>query len=216
MRASILLLAATVTLCLSATAGACTGDVWVDSRVNEINDYGRYHQEPFVNEMVTYYSAPRPFVIELLGSRHWSPGDVYYACAFAHSIGRPCSEVAERYEQNRSGGWGYVMGSYNVGYASTQFASFRGSFVNTYGRWGHPIVIERNEHVRWTRGATIRIDERGHQPRGHAYGYWEHHGHDNGQHGHDHQDHGHEHDHEHEHGGDGDGHHGHDKKHEHK
>lgn len=210
MSPSILVLAATATLCLSATASACTGDAWIDSRVGEINDYGRYHQEPFVDEMVTYYGAPRPFVVELLGQRHWSPGDVYYACAFAHSIGRPCSEVAERYEHNRAGGWGYVMGSYNVGYESPQFVSFRGGFVSTYGRWGHPIVIGRNEHVRWGRGAVIRIDEHGHVPHGHAYGYWEHHDHDG--HGHDH----HGHDHDHDHGHDGDHDHDHDRKHDHR
>jgi len=201
MRTSPLVLAAVLAATLPAAAGACSGDAWVDSRLVEINDYGMHNQGPFVDEIVTNYGAPRPVVVELLGTRHWSPGDVYYACAFAHSINRPCAEVADRYERNRAGGWGFVMGSYNVGYTSPQFVTFRGGFVNTYGRWGHPIVLGRNEHVVWQRGSI-----HGHVPQGHAYGYWEHHGH-----GHDH-DHGHG-----DHDGDEHGHghgHGHDKKHE--
>jgi hypothetical protein len=186
MRVSMLALTAALALTLSAAAGACTGDAWIDSRVGEINDYGVRNQEPFVNEMVTYYGAPRPYVVELLGTRHWSPGDVYYACAFAHSIGRPCAEVADRYEHNRAGGWGYVMGSYNVGYSSPQFTAFRGGFVTTYGRWGHPITLDRNERVRWDRSA-VAMGDGGHYPHGHTYGYWAHHGqNEQGSHGHGH------------------------------
>ena len=40
-----------------------TGDVWVDNRLGEINDYGRQYRDPFVGEMTGYYGAPRPLVV---------------------------------------------------------------------------------------------------------------------------------------------------------
>ena len=43
-----------------------TGDVWVDSRLGEINDYGQRYRDPFVGEMTGYYGAPRSLIVELL------------------------------------------------------------------------------------------------------------------------------------------------------
>ena len=43
-----------------------TGDVWVDTRLGEINDYGRRYRDPFVSEMTGYYGAPRSLVLDLL------------------------------------------------------------------------------------------------------------------------------------------------------
>jgi len=200
MRPSLLVLSTALAFTLASVASACTDDAWVSSRVGEINDYGVRNREPFVNEMVTNYGAPRPYVVELLGRPGWRAGDVYYACAFAHSIGRPCAEVAERYEHNRAGGWGMVVQSYNINIGSPQYVSFRRGFVTTYGRWGHPIVIDRNESVRWdSRAVGVQRDVgdmrsiHGHAygayRNGHAYGlYKSNHGHayGHGKHGHDH------------------------------
>ncbi len=220
MRPSLLALAAALALTLTGAAGACADDGWVNSRIVEINDYGVRYQEPFVNEMVTYYGAPRPYVVELLGPRHWTPGDVYYACNFAHSIGRPCSEVAERYEHNRAGGWGMVVQSYNINLGSAQYVSFRRGFVASYGRWGHPIVIDRDVHVRWeSRNVRSVRDVRytngnayGHYQHGHAYGHGDHgdHGRGHGRHGGEGRDRDHDNGHDHGNGhghGHGHGHH---------
>lgn len=175
MRPSSLVLSAALALTLASAASACVDDAWVSSRVGEINDYGVRYREPFVNEMVTNYGAPRPYVVQLLGRPGWRPGDVYYACAFAHSIGRPCAEVAERYERNRAGGWGMVVQSYNINIGSPQYVSFRRGFVGTYGRWGHPIMVDRNERVRWDgRAVGVQRDVRNvsdmRSLHGHAYG----------------------------------------------
>ena len=58
-----------------------TGDVWVDTRLGEINDYGRRYRDPFVSEMTGYYGAPRSLVLDLLDRRGWAPADVYFAWA---------------------------------------------------------------------------------------------------------------------------------------
>lgn len=167
-----LLIAAALALGSTASAGAQTigfnvrtGDVWVDNRLGEINDYGMRYRDPFVTEVVTYYAVPRPYVEELLVRRHWAPADVYYACGYAHSIGRPCSEIVDVYD--RGHGWGAVSQRYGIRPGSPQFHAFKNGFVGTYGRWGHPIVIDRVTHVRW--------DENGH--RGHGDRDWDDHGH---------------------------------------
>jgi len=197
MRRSLLALTAFAALGLAATAGAqtisfrvSTGDGWVDNRLVEVNDYGVRYREPFVDEIVTSYGAPRPYVNELLVTRHWSPGDVYYACAMAHSIGRPCAEVADRYERDRGHGWGAVAMSYGIKPGSPQFFALKRGVVGSYGRWGHPIAIDREEHVRW----EGRGEER------HEHGHEFKHGHGHDEHGHHDHDHGHGHDHDKGHG----------------
>ncbi len=150
-----------------------TGDAWVDHRMVEVNDYGVRYREPFVNEMVTYYGAPRPLMVDLLVTRRWAPGDVYYACSFAHSIGRPCGEVVDRYERNRGGGWGVVAQGYGIRPGSPQFFAFKRGFVGTYGRWGHTVVLDREERVRWD-DRTARVEHTETHGRGHAYGHYKH------------------------------------------
>ena len=43
-----------------------SGDVWVDNYLGDVNRYGSRYREPFVNEMVRYYGAPRDLVVDLL------------------------------------------------------------------------------------------------------------------------------------------------------
>jgi len=218
MRHSLFALTAAVALGLAATAGAqtisfriSTGDGWVDNRLVEVNDYGVRYREPFVNEIVTSYGAPRPYVNELLVTRHWSPGDVYYACAMAHSIGRPCAEVADRYDHDRGHGWGAVAMSYGIKPGSPQFFALKRGVVGSYGHWGHPIAIDREERVRWEGRGEERHehghddhDRDGHHRHDHDRDDHGHHGHDHdhddhGHRGHDHDDHDHK-DKEHGHG----------------
>jgi len=203
MRHSLLALTAAVAVGLVSTAGAqtisfrvSTGDGWVDNRLVEVNDYGVRYREPFVNEIVTSYGAPRPYVNELLVTRHWSPGDVYYACAMAHSIGRPCAEVADRYDHDRGHGWGAVAMSYGIKPGSPQFFALKRGVVGSYGHWGHPIAIDREEHVRWE-GRGEGKHEHGHEfKHDHGHGHDDHgNGHGKGEHGHKDKDkeHGHGH-----------------------
>src|SRR3546814_13069889 len=60
-------LALALGLCLAPAASAQTvgynirtGDVWVANRLGEINDYGRYHRHPVIDEMPGYYDSPAP------------------------------------------------------------------------------------------------------------------------------------------------------------
>ncbi len=191
MRHSLIVLTAAVALGLAAGAGAQTigynvrtGDVWVDNRLGEINDYGNRYRDPFVNEMVTSYGAPRPLVTELLVTRRWSPGDVYYACALAHSMGRPCSEIVEEHDRDRGQGWGVTAQRLGIRPGSREFFALKNGMAGSYGRWGHPIVVDRDEHVRWDDRGAGKTKYKVKYAHGHDMKYK--HGYDENGHGHGH------------------------------
>lgn len=120
-----------------------TGDVWVDTWLGDINRYGNRYQQPFVDEMVRYYGAPRDLVTDLLLEREWAPGDVYYACAIAQVIGRPCRYVADQWERHdRQEGWGALAQRLGIKPGSAEFHRLKRGFVSSYDRWGRPIRID--------------------------------------------------------------------------
>lgn len=126
-----------------------TGDVWVDTRLGEINDYGRRYREPFVSEITGYYGASRSLIDELLDRRGWSPGDVYYACAIARSLGVPCLNVVREYDRNPGQGWGAVAQRMGIKPGSPAFHALKRGAVGTYDRWGYPINVNQSVHVDW-------------------------------------------------------------------
>lgn len=119
-----------------------SGDVWVDSQLNDVNRYGSRYREPFIDEMVRHYGAPRDLVTELLVNRRWAPGDVYYACSIAQTIGRPCRYVVDEWDRNHGKGWGVVAKELGIKPGSPEFHRLKRGFVPTYDRWARPIVID--------------------------------------------------------------------------
>lgn len=119
-----------------------SGDAWVDTWLGDMNRYGARYPEPFIDEMVRYHNAPRALVVDLLETRRWAPGDVYYACALASVIGRPCRHVVDRYEANRGEGWGVVAQELGIKPGSPEFHRLKKGFVPTYDRWARPIELD--------------------------------------------------------------------------
>lgn len=128
-----------------------TGDVWVDSRLGEINDYGTRYRDPFLDEMSGHYGAPRPLLVDLLDRRDWAPGDVYYACAMAHALGVPCANVVREYDRDPGQGWGNVAKRMGIKPGSDAFHALKRGTLGTYDRWGHPIALDRDVRVDWSR-----------------------------------------------------------------
>ncbi|GAB3754986.1 hypothetical protein [Lysobacter olei] len=118
-----------------------SGDVWVDTYLGDVNRYGSRYRDPFVNEMVRYYGAPRDLVVDLLTTRRWAPGDVYYACAIAQILGRPCRYVADYWDEHHGKGWGVVAKELGIKPGSAEFHRLKRGFVPTYDRWGRPITL---------------------------------------------------------------------------
>ena len=154
-------LALSVCLALSAIAGTAsaqtvgynvrTGDVWVDNRLGEINDYGTRYRDPFVSELSSNYGAPRSLITNLLTVRRWAPADVYYACAMAHALNRPCAEIVREYDRHPGQGWGVMAQRMGIKPGSPAFHALKRGTVATYDRWGYPVVIDRNVRVDWSK-----------------------------------------------------------------
>lgn len=123
-----------------------SGDGWVDAWLGDISRYGARYREPFVDEMVRYYGAPRELVSDLLDRRRWTPGDVYYACALAQVLGRPCRYVVDEWDREHVEGWGGVALRLGVKPGSAEFHKLKRGFVPTYDRWGRPITIDNELH----------------------------------------------------------------------
>jgi len=119
-----------------------SGDVWVDTYLNDINDYGYRYREPFIDELVRYHGAPRDLVSELLIDRRWAPGDVYYACSIASVLGRPCRYVVDEWERGHGQGWGALAQRLGIKPGSAEFHRLKKGFVPTYDRWGRPIDLD--------------------------------------------------------------------------
>ena len=112
-----------------------TGDIWVDSQLNSYNDYGRGNRDYFVDDVVNNFGAPRYLVNDLLTTRKFSPGDVYYACAIAYQTHRPCGDVARDYETNRGQGWGVVAMRMGIKPGSAEFHALKDQMGKSNGRF---------------------------------------------------------------------------------
>ena len=137
-----------------------SGDVWVDNRLADVNQYGYRYRDPFIDEMTRYYGAPRDLVSDLLVNRRWAPGDIYYACALAQVVGQPCRNVVDEWDRDHGQGWGVIAQRMGIKPGSAEFHRLKHGFVPTYDRWGRPIAIDDD----------LRIDfpTRGKGPKGTA------------------------------------------------
>jgi len=142
MKRPILLSALLLAGCFAASAQAQvvgynirSGDVWVDTQLGYINDYGHRDRGYFVDDIVTSYGAPRYLVNELLDKRHWEPGDIYYASALAYAAHRPLGDVARDYENNRGQGWGVMAQRMGIKPGSAEFHALKGQMGKSKGRY---------------------------------------------------------------------------------
>ena len=119
-----------------------SGDVWVDSQLRDMNNYGYRYREPFIDEMVRYHGAPRDLVHDLLVNQRWAPGDIYYACSIASVIGRPCRYVVDQWERDHGQGWGVMAQRMGIKPGSAEFHRLKKGFVPTYDRWARPIELD--------------------------------------------------------------------------
>lgn len=116
-----------------------TGDAVMDARLADINQYGDRYRAAFVDELVRYRAAPRTLVGALLADEHWAPGDIYYACALAQAVGRPCRHVLELWREAHASGWGDVAGRLGVPVDSAGFERIAEGVAASYTRWGRPL-----------------------------------------------------------------------------
>ena len=103
-----------------------SGDIWIDTELGYMNDYGRRDRGYFVDDIVGGYGAPRYLVNDLLDNRRWDPGDVYYASALAYQLRRPLSDIVRERERNRGQGWGVIAQRMGIKPGSAEFHALKG------------------------------------------------------------------------------------------
>ena len=112
-----------------------SGDLWVDTQLGYISDYGMRDRTYFVDDLVSSYGAPRYLVNELLDKRHWSPGDVFYASALAYTARRPLLDVTREYDNNKGQGWGVIAQRMGIKPGSAEFHALKGQMGKSKGRY---------------------------------------------------------------------------------
>ena len=87
-----------------------------------------------------YHAAPRELVSELVMQRNWAPGDVYYACAVAQVVGRPCRAVVDAWSTAHDDGWEAVARQAGIANRPDAVARLKQDITASYARWGRPIA----------------------------------------------------------------------------
>jgi hypothetical protein len=116
-----------------------TGDDWTDGQLADVNAYGQRYPDAFVDELVRYFGAPRALVTELVVDRRWAPGDVYYACAIARVVGRPCRALTDAWARRHAEGWEAVRADAGIAAEGAEAGRLRQAFIESYARWDRPI-----------------------------------------------------------------------------
>lgn len=115
-----------------------SGDAWIDAQLADINAYGSRYRGAFVDELARYHAAPRALVVELIDQRNWAPGDVYYACALARVLGRPCRALVEAWGQSHDEGWAAVAARAGIATRPDAIKRLKQDLAASYARWGRP------------------------------------------------------------------------------
>jgi hypothetical protein len=66
--------------------------------------------------------------------RHWAPGDIYFACAIAYQLGRPCLEIINIYERDHGQGWGVIAKRLGIKPGSPAFHALKGHVGKGHGK----------------------------------------------------------------------------------
>ena len=142
-----------------------TGDAWVDAALADVNAYGRRYPDAFADELARYHAAPREVVVALLADPAWTPGDVYFACVLAQSIGRSCRYVADEWQAHGSEGWGALAQQLGVEPGSAQFHALKDGFAEAYRRWGRSLPPASAGKASDDKARRGRAKAREHGPR---------------------------------------------------
>jgi len=112
-----------------------TGDSWMDSQLGDMNRDARNHGDGFMHDVVFSFGAPRVLVRDLYYDRRWAPGDIYYACALARALHRPCVEIVDVYERDHGRGWGNIAKSLGIKPGSAEFHALKGNVGKSNGKF---------------------------------------------------------------------------------
>ena len=110
-----------------------TGDGFVDAQLGDINVFASGNKDGFIDDVVVSFGAPRYLVREYYYDRRWAPGDIYYACAIAYQLRRPCVEILDLYERDHGQGWGVIAQRLGIKPGSPAFHALKGRVGQGHG-----------------------------------------------------------------------------------
>lgn len=122
-----------------AEAAMRSGDAWVDAQLDDISVYADRYRQAFIDELARYHGAPRNGVQQWLSRPGWQAGDVYFACAIANVLARPCSEVVALRQQPEPVAWQAVLDELQADPRSDAFRRVKRGILFSYARWARPI-----------------------------------------------------------------------------
>jgi hypothetical protein len=111
-----------------------TGDAYIDAQLGDVNVFARGDTDGFIDEIVVSFGAPRYLVRELIVDRRWPPGDVYYACALAYQLKKPCGYVSDIYQKDHGQGWGVIAKRLGIKPGSPEFHAMKKNINGGYMR----------------------------------------------------------------------------------
>jgi hypothetical protein len=111
-----------------------TGDPMLDSQLRDVNVFATGSSHDFVDNVVVSFGAPRLLVQDLYVTRRWAPGDIYYACALASMLRRPCGEIVDIYERDHGQGWGVIAQRLGIKPGSAEFHALKGRVGSGHGK----------------------------------------------------------------------------------
>ncbi|XHH31111.1 hypothetical protein WIW49_20425 [Xanthomonas euroxanthea] len=119
-----------------------TGDAWVDQHLADMGSYAQRYPDSFIDEVARYTETPRGYVQALLQVHGWHAGDIYFACAWAHTVQLSCRESVRAYTRDHHDGWEGVITRLSVAPDNAHLRALRHAIVASYDRWERPITLD--------------------------------------------------------------------------
>lgn len=123
-----------------------SGDIWIDTRLDDFNEYASGHVDGFVDEVVVSYDASRQLVHEYVVQRRWPPGDVYYACALAYYSHRSCEVVLNMHRNDYQRGWSGIAKRLGVTPGSPAYRALKDNIGKAHDKWHGKPVHDKSDH----------------------------------------------------------------------
>ena len=142
-----------------------SGDVWVDQRLGDINQYGTRYREPFIDEVTRYYGAPRDLVSDLLDSPALGAGRRVLRLLDRADHRPPVPLRRRRMESRPRPRLGRMAKRLGIKPGSAEFHRLKKGFVPTYDRWSRPIVLDDDLRARFSQPRQGASAGKGNVPR---------------------------------------------------
>jgi hypothetical protein len=124
-----------------------TGDAWVDAQLRDINHYAERYPDSFLDEVSRYAGVSRGYIAALMYTHGWQAGDIYFACFWAHAIGRSCRDSVQAWSRavpadGEPRHWQDVVQDLQVAPQNLHWRALRHAIVASHDHWDRPVTLD--------------------------------------------------------------------------